>query len=136
MSICLPDCRHEEAAIAAAEAGKAVLLENPLAYDAAAARRIVEAVERNGVPLMVGHILRFDPRNVKVHDAADPARLGAKIHIRAKRNGIRWTARRLGTACSILFYMGVHDVAAVQWIGPSRIARVYPQKREVFATSP
>ena len=134
VSICLPDRRHEEAAIAAAEAGKAILLEKPLAHDAAAARRIVEAVERNGVRLMVGHILRFDPRYVQVHEAADPARLGEPIHIRAKRNGIRSTARRLGAASSILFYMGVHDVDAMQWIGRSRIARVYARKREVLGT--
>src|SRR5690606_4209 len=60
ISICLPDRLHEEAAIAAAEAGKTILLEKPLAHNAATARRIVAAVERNGVRLMVGHILRFD----------------------------------------------------------------------------
>ena len=83
---------------------------------------------------MVVHILRFDPRYVQVHEAADPARLGEPIHIRAKRNGIRSTARRLGAASSILFYMGVHDVDAMQWIGRSRIARVYARKREVLGT--
>jgi predicted dehydrogenase len=64
----------------------------------------------------------------------DPARLGEPIHIRAKRNGIRSTARRLGAASSILFYMGVHDVDAMQWIGRSRVARVYARKREVLGT--
>ena len=42
------------------------------------------------------------------------------------------TARRLGAASSILFYMGVHDVDAMQWIARSRIARVYAQKIEVL----
>ena len=134
MSICLPDRLHEEAAVAAAEAGKAILLEKPLAHDAAAARRIVAAVERAGVRLMVGHILRFDPRYVQVFHAAAPERLGAPIHLRAKRNGIRSTAARLGAASSILFYMGVHDVDAMQWIARSRIARVYAQKVERLGT--
>jgi predicted dehydrogenase len=134
VSICLPDRLHEEAAIAAAEAGKAILLEKPLAHSAAAARRIVDAVEANGNRLMIGHILRFDPRYVQVYAAAAPERLGTPIHLRAKRNGTRSTARRLGANSSILFYMGVHDVDAMQWIGRSRICRVYAQKRELLAT--
>ena len=44
--------------------------------DAATARRIVAAVEESGVRLMVGHILRFDPRYVQVYDAAAPEKLG------------------------------------------------------------
>jgi len=134
VSICLPDRLHEEATIAAAEAGKAILLEKPLAHSAAAARRIVEAVERNGVRLMIGHILRFDARYVQVYEAAAEAKLGAPIHLRAKRNAVRSVARRLGAHSSILFYMGVHDVDAMQWIGRSRIARVFAAKNEALGT--
>jgi len=134
ISICLPDRLHEETAVAAAKAGKAILLEKPLAHDTATARRIVAAVDSGGARLMVGHILRFDPRYVQVHAAAAPERLGTPIHLRAKRNGVRSTARRLGSDSSILFYMGVHDVDAMQWIARSRIVRVYAQKREILGT--
>ncbi len=134
VSICLPDRLHEDAAIAAAQASKAILLEKPLAHTAEAARRIVVAVERSGVRLMVGHILRFDVRYVQVFNAATPENLGQPIHLRAKRNGIRSVARRLGANSSILFYMGVHDVDAMQWIGRSKITKVYAQKREVLGT--
>jgi predicted dehydrogenase len=132
VSICLPDTKHVDAALAAAAAGKAMLLEKPLAHNAESARRIVEAVEANGTRLMVGHILRFDPRYVQVHEAAHPDQLGDPIHVRAKRNGVRATAARLGSATSIRFYMGVHDVDAMQWIARSRIAKVYAQQREVL----
>lgn len=132
VSICLPDRLHEEAAIAAAEAGVSILLEKPLAHDASAARRIMQAAEHNKVRLMVGHILRFDPRYVQTYQAAAPERLGDVIHVRAKRNGVRSTAKRLGEGTSILFYMGVHDVDAMQWIARSRICRVYAQKRAVL----
>src|SRR5262249_44179222 len=132
VSICLPDRMHEEAAIAAAEAGKSILLEKPFAHDAATARRIIDAVEANGARLMIGHLLRFDPRYVQVHAASDPDRLGQPIHLAAKRNSTRSTARRLGSASSILFYMGVHDVDALQWCARSRISRVYAQKRDIL----
>jgi predicted dehydrogenase len=130
VSICVPDRAHTEPAVAAAEAGKAILLEKPLAHDTAHARTIVDAVERNGVRFMVGHILRFDPRYVQVYEASRPERLGTPIHLKAKRNGIRSVAARVGTNASILFYMGVHDVDAMQWVARSRISRVYAQKIE------
>jgi predicted dehydrogenase len=69
---------------------------------------------------------------VQVYEAAHPDRLGEPIHVRAKRNGVRATAARLGAATSIRLYMGVHDVDAMQWIARSRIAKVYAQKREVL----
>lgn len=134
VSICLPDRLHEEAAIAAAQAGKAILLEKPLAHTTEAARRIVSVVEQNGARLMIGHILRFDARYVQVFYAARPENLGQPIHLRAKRNAIRAVARRLGASSSILFYMGVHDVDAMQWIARSKITKVYAQKREVLGT--
>ena len=132
VSICLPDRLHEEAAVAAAGAGKAILLEKPFAHTVSAARRIRRAVEQSGVRLMIGHILRFDPRYVRTYHAADPERLGQPIHLRAKRNGVRSTAKRLGYTTSILFYMGVHDVDAMQWIARSRICRVYAQRRSLL----
>jgi predicted dehydrogenase len=134
VSICLPDRLHEDAAVAAARAGKAILLEKPLAHTAESARRIVAAIEQSGGRLMIGHILRFDARYVQVFNAARPDNLGQPIHLRAKRNSVRSVARRLGASSSILFYMGVHDVDAMQWIGRSKIAQVYAQKREALDT--
>jgi predicted dehydrogenase len=134
VSLTVPDRKHVDVAIAAAKAGKTILLEKPLAHNAEGARAIVDAVEAAGCRLMIGHILRFDPRYVQVHAAAAPERLGDPIHLRAKRNGVRSVARRLGPASSILFYMGVHDIDAMQWIARSRISRVYAQKRQVLGT--
>ena len=130
VSICLPDRMHTEAAMAAAATGKAILLEKPLAHDFVNAKQIAAAAELAGVRLMVGHILRFDPRYVQVHAASAPEVLGTPLTVCARRYGIRATATRLGGATSILFYMGVHDVDAMQWVARSRIARVYAQKIE------
>ncbi len=134
VSICLPDRLHLDAALAAISAGKAILLEKPLAHDTATARQIVEAVEARGTRLMVGHILRFDPRYEPDTPAAAAERLAAPSHSRPTRTGVRATPQRLGGASSILFYMGVHDIDAMQWIGRSPITRVYAQKRQALGT--
>lgn len=130
VSICMPDRHHVEPAVAAARAGKAILLEKPMAHNAKAAQEIAAAVENSAARLMVGHILRFDPRYVQLHAAAAPQLLGDVIHMRAKRNTVRAVAERLGANSSILFYLGVHDVDMMRWVCRSRITRVYAQKVE------
>ena len=52
---------HPDYAVMAANAGKHILIEKPLALTVAEARRMVEAVESNGVQLMVGFQARFAP---------------------------------------------------------------------------
>ena len=50
VDICTPNNFHAEIAIAAAEAGKAVLCEKPLAMNCEEGQRMVDVVEKAGVP--------------------------------------------------------------------------------------
>jgi predicted dehydrogenase len=52
---------HAEPAIAAAEAGRHVLVEKPMATAAADAEAMVAAADKSGVALMVGYMKRHDP---------------------------------------------------------------------------
>lgn len=61
VSIAVPTVEHLRVATQLLEAGVACLVEKPLATDADEARRLVEAAERTGAVLMVGHIERFNP---------------------------------------------------------------------------
>lgn len=57
--IVLPNDLHAEAAVAAARAGKAIMVEKPMASALADCDAIVEAVRETGVPFMVAHPYRF-----------------------------------------------------------------------------
>jgi predicted dehydrogenase len=59
--ICTPSHLHEEQAIAAMRAGKHVLVEKPLAFDAAAAERVCQVAEETGKCLMVAMNNRYRP---------------------------------------------------------------------------
>lgn len=59
--IATPTSMHVDAALPLLEAGIDVLVEKPIAKDAAAARRLIEAASRNGRILQVGHLERFNP---------------------------------------------------------------------------
>jgi predicted dehydrogenase len=52
---------HAEIAVAAAEAGKHLFIEKPLAFSLPDADRIIAAVEDAGVTAMVGYMKRYDP---------------------------------------------------------------------------
>ena len=124
-TVALPDRMHVEITSRILEAGKAVLLEKPMADTLEGARRIAEAERRGGGRLMVGHILRFDPRYVDAADAVANGRLGDPVHVTGTRFSPREVGERLAGSSSVCFYLGVHDVDAIQWVTGKRVSTVY-----------
>src|SRR5215470_11248020 len=61
VDICLPTDRHAQVAVEALRAGKHVLVEKPMALDAASAVQMVAEAERSGRLLMTAQVLRFLP---------------------------------------------------------------------------
>jgi len=84
IDIASPNNTHAEIAIAAAGAGKMVLCEKPLGFNAAEAERMVAAVEKAGVPNMVWYNYRRVPAVVLAKQLIDEGRLGKIFHYRAK----------------------------------------------------
>ena len=66
--VCTWTCEHPRLAVAAAERGRAVFCEKPLAVDLAAARATAEAVERAQVVNQVGLVLRRSPAFLVARD--------------------------------------------------------------------
>ena len=58
--VAVPTAQHEEVAQEAMARGVHVFIEKPIAPDLATADRIVEAANRHGVTLQVGHVERFN----------------------------------------------------------------------------
>jgi len=59
IDICLPTYQHSSVAIDAIRAGKHVLVEKPMALDAASARQMIAEAKAHDRVLMVAHVLRF-----------------------------------------------------------------------------
>lgn len=79
----LPNSLHAEWTVRAAEAGKAILCEKPLARDAAEAQRMVDTCARHGVPLMEAFMYRFHPQNVRVRELLRQGAIGTPGQVRA-----------------------------------------------------
>ena len=78
-----PNNTHVEIALAAADAGKWILCEKPLAMDSAEARKMVEAVEKAKVPNFVWFNYRRVPAIALAKQIIDENRLGRVFHYRA-----------------------------------------------------
>lgn len=83
VDICTPNDTHAEIAIAAAEAGKMILCEKPLARTAAESKPMVDAVEKAGVPNTVYYNYRRLPAVTLAKQIVDSGKLGKIFHYRA-----------------------------------------------------
>jgi myo-inositol 2-dehydrogenase/D-chiro-inositol 1-dehydrogenase len=84
IDIASPNDTHAEVAIAAAQAGKAILCEKPLGRNAAESKAMVEAVEKAGVANMVWYNYRRVPAVTLAKELVSEGRLGRIFHYRAK----------------------------------------------------
>jgi predicted dehydrogenase len=82
VDVSVPGNMHAPIAIAAANAGKMVLCEKPLANTLAEARQMVEAVQKNKVPNALCHNYRFAPAVQLAKQLIDEGRIGKIYHFR------------------------------------------------------
>lgn len=79
----LPNGLHAEWTVKAAEAGKHVLCEKPVARHAADAARMVEACQRAGVILMEAFMYRLHPQHARVLELIQHGVIGEPVFVRA-----------------------------------------------------
>jgi len=113
-----PHSAHARQVIAAAEAGKHVFCEKPLALAKDDAEAAVRAVGEAGVTLGLGYNRRFHPEMTKLRERIRSGGLGAVMHVEATMTfpnarfltPSQWRANREETPCGGLTPMGVHAV--------------------------
>ena len=79
--VCSIHNAHAEQVIAAARAGKHVLVEKPMALSVAECDRMIAACEAAGVALMVGQVMRHFPVNLKAKAVIRDGAIGEVGHI-------------------------------------------------------
>jgi predicted dehydrogenase len=83
IDICTPNDSHAEIAIAAAQAGKAVLCEKPLSLDGPQGEEMVRVIEKSGVLNTVWYNYRRVPAVSLAKQIIDSGKLGKIFHYRA-----------------------------------------------------
>lgn len=83
VDVCVWNCNHAQCAIKALNAGKHVLCEKPMAYNAAQAQEMKECAEKNGKLLMIGFSMRFTDTCRVAKDFVDNGYLGEIYYSKA-----------------------------------------------------
>ncbi|MGE5553572.1 MAG: Gfo/Idh/MocA family protein [Betaproteobacteria bacterium] len=135
VSICLPDAAHRVPTVMAAERGKHILLEKPIATTLEDAAAIAEAVERSGVVAMLGFLLRYEPRYASVKAALEDGTIGDIVHLYTRRNSPRSHGpRRYGRAGNLTYHVVVHDLDLLHWYSRAPVERVYAERARRLLT--
>ena len=83
VDICVPNNLHKEIALAAADAGKIILCEKPLAMNTVEGEEMCQAVERAGIANMVWYNYRRVPAVTFAKKLIDEGKLAKIFHYRA-----------------------------------------------------
>ena len=127
--VCTPEDSHVPAALAAIGAGKAVMIEKPVAHSLQAAQMITKAAQAKGSLVMVGHLLRFEPRWAAARQAVAAGEIGEVVSIASRRVGNVLDQTILGGRTTIPLYYGVHDLDIIRWFADAQANTIYASRR-------
>jgi predicted dehydrogenase len=125
--VATPHSTHADMVLAAAEAGKHVFVEKPFTMTVAEGRRCIDAAERAGVVLQVGHQRRRQAATRRLKDMVDGGELGTVIAAEAnysspggaRSDPANWRQDPSERPLSGLTPFGVHVIDTFQYLlGP------------------
>jgi predicted dehydrogenase len=108
VSLAVPTEAHAEIACELLKAGVHVLVEKPIARSLEEADRMIEAAEKGGALLQVGHLERFNPALVALRP-----HVRSPLYFEIHRIG-SFTARSLDI--DVVLDLMIHDLDIVQWL--------------------
>ena len=118
-----PDFLHEEHAVAALLAGKAVYLEKPMAITIAGCDRLLKTAYQTGSKLYLGHNMRHFPVVLKMKEVIDSGLIG-EVQAGWCRHFINyggdayfrdWHSEQKNTT-GLLLQKGAHDIDVMHWL--------------------
>lgn len=126
----LPNDLHCAATLAAAAAGKHVVVEKPMALNLAECDQMIAACQQARVKLMYAEELCFAPKYVRLKQLVDEGALGRPFLVKQSEKhdgphaGWFWNVERSGGG--VMLDMGCHGIEFARWmLGKPRITRVY-----------
>ncbi len=127
VSICTPHALHADQAIAAAQAGRHILVEKPIAMTVADATRMIEAADAAGVVLYVAESECYMPFAVRMREIVQTGDPIGELTFASLISGYRetdprypgrreWLTRPELGGTGTWYLQGVHAVAALRYV--------------------
>lgn len=127
--VCTPTPAHSDYVIMAAQAGKHVFTEKPMARTMEEGRAMLAAVAETGVTFMVGHVVRWFPPYANARAMIQSGDIGEVAVVRVSRinsqpTGVDGWFADYAQSGGVLLDMAIHDIDWLLWtFGPAE--RVY-----------
>ena len=131
VSVCTPDHLHKEPILEAFRRGVKVLVEKPLGVSVEEAEQVLRARPDPSF-LMVGHILRFDPRVIHCRRLIREGALGPLWYVKLWRHNSLNSGRKIGPRTSVTWFLGIHDVELLLWLTGRKAISVNAIGRKLF----
>lgn len=126
--ITTPTFTHRALTEMAAERGKHVFCEKPMAMTLGECDAMIDVCQRNGVLLQIGFMRRFDPDFVLAAERIAAGEIGEPMVIKSMTNGPglppTW-ANDIRRSNGMLAEVNSHDLDCVRWLMSSPIERMY-----------
>lgn len=130
VDICVPTDMHADFTVRAAEAGRHIVCEKPIALTLQDGRAMIEACQQAGVRLFIAQVLRFVPQYSVAQQVVAAGQIGEPGVIRLTRAAYQprkatdnWFVDETRSGGMILDLM-IHDYDYARWIGGD-IERVF-----------
>ncbi|UCH25262.1 MAG: Gfo/Idh/MocA family oxidoreductase [Trueperaceae bacterium] len=129
VDLCVPTDLHCEMTLRAAEAGKHVICEKPVALTLEDGKAMIDACEQAGVRLFIAMVVRFFPQYLAAQQIVAAGQLGELGVIRLKRiayqpsSGDDWFVDEVRSGGMVLDLM-VHDFDYACWLA-GEVERVF-----------
>lgn len=126
VAVCSSTDTHVDLIERAAAAGKAIFCEKPVSLDLDEVERALVAVERAGVPFMVGFNRRFDPTHAAVQQAVAEGQIG-DVHLAriSSRDPAPPPIEYIKVSGGIFVDMMIHDFDMARFVVGSPVVQVY-----------
>ena len=126
VAICSSTDTHAKIISEAAQAGKHIFCEKPIAYDLEKIDTALEAVEKAGVKLQIGFNRRFDPNFRKVRSMVAEGKIGTPhiIHI-TSRDPAPPPLSYVKVSGGMFLDMTIHDFDMARYLSGSEVEEVF-----------
>ena len=125
--VCTPQAFHEDGVRRGLERGLHVFCEKPIAHSLASADAIIHLAERHPGRLAIGHMYRFDPRWMAIHEAVSNGRLGRLVHLSLRGYTPDFEGVMLAGRTTLANENAVHGLDLLRWLAGD-LQRVYAEE--------
>ena len=124
--VAVPTRLHATVAEDAIASGCAVMVEKPIASSLAEGRRLVQRAETAGVPLMHGHIERFNPAVQELSRRVQAGEAGRLIQISSRRLAY-FVDRPRDFDVGVVHDLAFHDIDVMRLLTGAEVERAYAE---------